>query len=251
MALPKIDKPMYKLYLPSNGKEVLYRAMLAKEEKILLIAQQESQQASQSKDANKIAEAAKQAILASLQVVNNCTITDGIVSDKMSMIDFEYLFVGIRAKSQMNIIDITLNDEHKKKISVEVDIENIEVMRNEEHSNVIKLTDDISLIMRYPNLNATLKRIDASLDPTKSVAVQYEIMRDCMEAVVEGDDVSKFDDEEIEHIDNWIDELDRASLNKIDNFFTTAPVLKYSFPYIDSKGEKKTLNIQGFESFFT
>jgi hypothetical protein len=251
MALPKIDKPMYKLTLPSNGKEVLYRAMLAKEEKILLIAQQESQQASQSKDANKIAEAAKQAILASLQVVNNCTITDNIVSEQMSMIDFEYLFVGIRAKSQMNIIDITLNDEHKKKISVEVDIENIEVMKNDEHSNVVKLSDDITLIMRYPNLTATLKRIDASLDPSIAVAVQYEIMRDCMDSIVDGDDVTKFDDEKISDIDEWIDDLDRSTLSKIDDFFTTAPVLKYSFPYIDSKGEKKTLNIQGFESFFT
>ena len=40
MSLPKIDKPLYTLKIPSTGKEVSYRPFLVKEEKILLMASQ-------------------------------------------------------------------------------------------------------------------------------------------------------------------------------------------------------------------
>ena len=249
MALPKITKPIFSVKLPSNDKEVFYRPMSVKEEKILLIAQQGASQASKEKDIEKLAESAKQNMLASIQVVNNCLIEETDVKN-MSQIDFEYIFVAIRAKSQSNVMEITINDEHKKKISVEVDVENIEVVRNEDHTNKIDLGNDITLIMRYPTVESTIHRIDASIDPSRSAVVQYEIMRDCLDSVVDGDSVTKFDDEKLEDIDIWMDDLQKPVLSKIEDFFRTSPILRYTFPYVNSKNEQKTLVIQGFESFF-
>ena len=40
MALPKLNAPTHTLVLPSTGEEVKYRPFLVKEQKLLLMAQQ-------------------------------------------------------------------------------------------------------------------------------------------------------------------------------------------------------------------
>ena len=40
MALPKLNTPTHKLVLPSTGEEITFRPFLVKEQKLLLMAQQ-------------------------------------------------------------------------------------------------------------------------------------------------------------------------------------------------------------------
>ena len=60
MSLPKINFPTYELEVPSTKDKITYRPFLVKEEKILLLAMEESDEA-------HIARALK-------QIVANCTI---------------------------------------------------------------------------------------------------------------------------------------------------------------------------------
>ena len=50
MALPKLNTPTYELELPSTGEKIKYRPFLVKEQKILMMAQEGS-------DEKEIAEA--------------------------------------------------------------------------------------------------------------------------------------------------------------------------------------------------
>ena len=82
MSLPKINFPTYELEVPSTKDKITYRPFLVKEEKILLLAMEESDEA-------HIARALK-------QIVANCTF-DSLDVNTMPLFDLEYIFLNIRA----------------------------------------------------------------------------------------------------------------------------------------------------------
>jgi hypothetical protein len=85
MALPKLDVPTYEIELPVSKKKIKYRPFLVKEQKNLLMA-------IESNESTTIQQNVK-------DILNNCTITEGINIDKLPIIDVEFYFVNLRAKS--------------------------------------------------------------------------------------------------------------------------------------------------------
>ena len=79
MALPKIDTPVYDLDLPLSKKHIRFRPFLVKEQKNLMMAME-------ADDKETIERNIK-------QVLNNCTLTEGINIDKLPVIDIEYYFI--------------------------------------------------------------------------------------------------------------------------------------------------------------
>ena len=76
MALPKLDVPIYELELPLSKKKIRYRPFLVKEQKNLLMA-------IESSDSNTVQQSVR-------DILNNCTVTEGIDIDKLPIIDIEY-----------------------------------------------------------------------------------------------------------------------------------------------------------------
>lgn len=259
---PRIEKSIFTINAPSDGREIRYRAFTVKEEKILLIAQQASRDLvarAQNEEVPQrdILAAAKGQMMASIQVVNNCLLGEVEAAD-LPTIDFEYLMVAIRSRAVGSGIEFKIDgkpDEDgkpsKKSVLVDIDLDMIKVVRDESHSNKIAISDDMTLIMRYPTMMHTVKRLESSGDKTMNSIVQFETMRDCLKSIVQGEDVYDFDDQTPEEVNEWVDDLDDENVAKINKFFETAPFLRYEFPYADpDTNEEKTLVIQGFDSFF-
>ena len=235
MALPKIDKPIYTMIAPSDGREMKYRPYTVKEEKILLTAQQ--------------SKSPKQSFIATKQVLTNCIIDEDI--DTMPMIDVEFALISIRSKSVGNIIEFSIKgDETNERIKAEIDLNLTTIVKNPDHNKHIKLNDEFTLIMKYPTINEAILVLETETIEERT-AMNYIIMRRCLDKLVTEDSVSSFANETDEDIDSWLDDLDSKVREKMQQFFDTAPVVKYEFPYVTKSGEKKTLVIQGLESFFT
>ena len=103
MALPKIDKPLFDMKVPSQNRSVKVRPFVVKEEKILLTAQQ-------SADEKEIALAIK-------QVLQNCIQDPSFDVDTLTTFDLEYMFLKLRARSVNNVIEVDrkstrLNSSH-------------------------------------------------------------------------------------------------------------------------------------------
>ena len=93
MALPKLNNPTYILERPSTGEKIKYRPFLVKEQKILMMAQDSS-------DDTEVSEAVG-------NLVQSCTF--GEVDYKTApMFDIEYLFLRIRGKSVGEKVELTL-----------------------------------------------------------------------------------------------------------------------------------------------
>ena len=75
------------------------------------------------------------------QVLNNCILSRGIKIEKLSTFDIEYLFLNVRGKSVGESVDVnvTCPDDGETKVPVTVNLDEIKVVENPEHSRDIVL----------------------------------------------------------------------------------------------------------------
>ena len=159
MALPKLNTLTYELELPSSGEKLKYRPFLVKEQKALMIAQE-------SED-NKLIENTF------AQIINDC-VFDDVDPYTMPMFDIEYVFLRIRGKSVGEKVKLNLlcPDDETTRVDVEIDLEKVDVQMSEEHTNIVDITKDIKLIMRYPCLKDM-----SGFDDTGQVSSMFDIDR--------------------------------------------------------------------------
>ena len=143
MPLPKMNVGTHTLKLPSSGKEIEYRPFLVKEEKILMTAMESGETADM--------------IRALRQIIDSCVENDLSAMD-MPMFDIEYIFLQLRAKSVGEKIPISYSIENEtcEKLMngdclyhVEIDVNEITVEKNPEHKDIIDLTKDIKIKMKW------------------------------------------------------------------------------------------------------
>lgn len=234
MALPKIEHPIFDLILPASKTKIRYRPFLVKEEKILLIALQ-------GEDSEEIITAIK-------QVLNNCIVTEGIDIDTLPTIDLEYLFIKVRARSVNNVIKLTYKDlEDEKRYDVEVNLDEVEVKFDENHSNIIRISDSLTLKMKYPQVDIANK-----LKESKTEAeLLFDILRNCIESISDGENEYRASDSSVEELDEFIQNLDVKAFNEVQKFFTSMPRLYHEVKYTNSLGNERTVKFNSLSDFFT
>ena len=233
MALPKLNSSVYELELPSTGEKLKYRPFLVKEQKLLMIAQE--------------SEDDKQIESAFAQIINDCVLDD-IDPYKMPMFDIEYIFLRVRAKSVGEKVKLNLlcPDDEKTRVDVEIDLEQVNVQVKDEHTNVIDLTEDVKLIMRYP----TLKDM-SGFDAAGEVSNIFNMIRRCVHEVHDGETIYNRVDISEKELDEFIESMSTDNFDELTNFFSTMPKLIHEIDVKNPKTKKKNkIPIEGFQSFF-
>ena len=233
MGLPKLNSANYELSLPSTGATIKYRPFLVKEQKALMIAQE-------SED-DKVIESTF------AQIINDC-VADNVDPYKMPMFDIEYVFLKIRSKSVGEIAElrVTCPDDEETKVNVSIPLEEVDVQMTKDHTNVISLTDDISVIMRYPCLG-DMKGFNA-LGETKSL---FEMVKRCIHEVHDGKEVYRRVDMSEKDLEDFIDSMSSKNFESVGEFFSSMPKLSYDLEVENPKTKvKSVIPIEGLQSFF-
>lgn len=233
MGLPKIDLPVFETKLVSTGrKKIRYRPFTVKEEKILLIAQESDDLA--------------QVILAMKQIISNCC--SDVDIEKLPMFDMEYLLMQIRGKSVNNVIEFQITDpETEKPVDIELDIDEIKIVKPKGHTKEIPITDTSYLSMSYPTIN----QVEGFLNEDQAEADNvFDVMSQCIESVVDGDTVYNLDDFTPEEVIEFIESFQTQTVEAMRKFFETQPVLKCEKEYVNANGDKKKIVLEGTETFF-
>jgi hypothetical protein len=232
--LPKIDKPIVEIHVPSQKKALKFRPFTVKEEKILLIAQMEQSE--------------KAIILAIKQVINNCCIEEKFDIDALATFDLEYLFLKLRARSINNIIDVSYRDNEDDKIyDFKIDLDTVEMLQNADVPNTIQVTETVGIKMKYPTVNII---DDAPADATANEVVEY-LIRNCVDSIYDAENVYPSSDYTPQELAEWIDALDIETFNKIRAFFENLPRMYYKLEYENSKGNKRVIELSTLSDFFT
>lgn len=241
--LPKIDVPIFEVNLPLMKKKVKYRPFLVKEEKILLMAME-------SKEETEIALAIK-------QIVNNCVITK-LDIDELPIVDLEYLFLHLRARSIGEIIElqyqcnnnVSQEDGTEKKCGalIKFELNALEIAPETDTvvEKKIQLTENLGVVMKYPNY----KMIE-NLTSTSEAEMVVETITSCIDYIYDNDGVYYAKDVKKEELVDFIDSLTREQFEKIQNFFENIPKLRKKMNFVCGKcGYKDEITLEGIQSFF-
>ena len=231
MPLPDIATPTYTLTVPSTKKKVKYRPFLVKEQKVLIVALE-------NEDQEQILDAIK-------TTIQNCLITKVKVED-LALFDIEYLFLQIRARSigEELEVKVTCEDDMETTVDVKFLVNDIKVNFPKGHTNIIKLTDEITVEMKYPDLEYFAKINFGEKEPDP-----YDLMAKCIKRVYVGEeDYSSFT---LEESKAWVESLTSSQFDTIQQFFETMPTLKHVLKVKNPK--TKVVNevvLEGLSDFF-
>ena len=236
MALPKIGIPTYELELPSTGKTVKYRPFLVKEEKVLLLALE-------SEDEAQIASAVK-------DLIKNCVLSR-IKVNELPTFDLEYLFLRIRAAAVGEIITMKIlcRDDEKTRVDAKIDINEVEVIKDPEHTNKIMLTDDTGILMKYPSMDRFIEAEFLNKDiKTEEV---FNFIADHIDQIFYGEEVYDSSTSTKKEMREWIEGLTVKQFEAIQKFYETMPKLSHTFEVVNpNTGVPNKYTIEGLQNFF-
>lgn len=234
MALPKLMHPVFELKVPSTKQMVKFRPFLVKEEKLMLMAKQSGEQ--------------QDIINVIKQVIINCDIENVIDADELSSFDLEILFLKLRAKSVGEEVNISYIDpEDEKTYTFKLDIDEINVYEDPEHTNIVKLSETSGIVMKYPS--AKLMADVISRDDVTDIL--FFMIRGCMDQYFDGDQIVQFKDSKPEEVDAFIESLPTNTLKDFEKFFDTMPKLYHKIEYTNEMGTKREVELKSIEDFFT
>ena len=233
MALPKLKTSEYTLTLPSTQEQIQFRPFLVREQKILMIAQE-------SEEDNQIADAMG-------RLVSDCTFgaVDGNVNP---MFDLEYVFLQMRGKSVGNEVKLSLvcPDDDETKVDVDIDLSKVDVQMNLEHSQNIKITDEISINFRYPRLK-DIENISAEKGDFEQ---SIDMILSCIESVQNQDELIHRIDMTKDEIMEFIDSMSSEQMESVMQFFETMPKLRHVVEVKNPKTKVKSeILLEGMQSF--
>ena len=246
MSLPIINAPIFTMNLESIKGEVKYRPFLVKEEKLLLMAMEGGEQA--------------EIITTSKQIINNCILSENVNAEELPLFDLQMALLNIRAKSVGEVIEILAkhpNDKNSEGDSCEeatkikVNLKDIKLTKNDNHSKHIKLTDTITVGMKYPTMEVYNRLADMENAETSTVEGLFDVVCDCIDNIYSGDEVFDTSENDKEEMIEFVNSLTNEQFEKLKIFFGTMPAILHDIEFTCSKcgcSEKQTLN--GIGDFF-
>ena len=233
MALPKLKTNEYTLTVPSTQEEIKFRPFLVREQKILMIAEESNDE--------------KQIASSMARLVSDCTF-GSVDATTSPMFDIEYIFLQIRTKSVGDLVklQVTCPDDNETRVEIEINLNEINIQMNLEHSKSIKLTDDIALNFRYP----MMKDFESLNSDVGEFEQTMQMIYSCIESVQSGDELIQRIDMTYDEIVEFIDSFNTSQLESVVNFFQTMPKLRHVVDIVNPKTKKKSeVLLEGLESF--
>jgi hypothetical protein len=238
MPLPKISTPTYELTLPSTKKTIKYRPFLVREEKILVIALE-------SEDTKQITTAIK-------NVIQSCIQSRNIQVETLPTFDIEYLFLNIRGKSVGEEIEVSLvcPDDNVTTVDVMINIDDIKVEESKDHTNIIKLGDNLMMELNYPSLDEFIKN-NFDVSNKNQMEQSFDLIANCVDKIYNEEEVWDSSDVTKKEIIEFLEQMNSLQFKQIETFFETMPKLTHKVKVKNPKTKVESeVVLEGLSSFF-
>ena len=238
MPLPKISTPTYELELSSSGQTVKYRPFLVKEEKVLVIALE-------SEDNKQITNAIK-------AVLKSCIQTRGVKVEHLPTFDIEYLFLNIRGKSVGEELEVNVicPDDEETQVKTTINLDDIQIEKDENHTKQIKLDDNLMMEMKYPSLEQFIKN-NFDFDEKNQMDQSFELIATCIDKIYNEDEVWATADCTKKEVNDFLESMNSSQFKEIEVFFETMPKLSHTIKVTNPKTKVESdVVLEGLASFF-
>ena len=238
MPLPKIATPTYELVLPSTDQTIQFRPFLVKEEKLLVLALE-------SEDNKQITTAIK-------SVLKNCVLTKGIKVEQLPTFDIEFLFLNIRGKSVGEELEVNIvcPDDETTQVTVDINLDDIQVQKNEEHNKQIKLDENLMMEMKYPSLDQFIKN-NFDFNEKNQMDQSFQLIASCIDKIYTEEEVWATADCTKKEVNDFLEQMNSGQFKLIETFFETMPKLSHTIQVTNPKTKVESdVVLEGLASFF-
>ena len=238
MPLPKIATPTYELVLPSTAQTIQFRPFLVKEEKLLVLALE-------SEDNKQITTAIK-------SVLKNCVLTKGIKVEQLPTFDIEFLFLNIRGKSVGEELEVNIvcPDDETTQVTVDINLDDIQVQKNEEHNKQIKLDENLMMEMKYPSLDQFIKN-NFDFNEKNQMDQSFQLIASCIDKIYSEEEVWATADCTKKEVNDFLEQMNSGQFKLIETFFETMPKLSHTISVTNPKTKVESdVVLEGLASFF-
>jgi hypothetical protein len=172
--------------------------------------------------------------------------------EELSTFDIEYLFLNIRGKSVGETVDVlvTCPDDGTTQVPRSINLDEIEVKTDPQHSRDIKLDDSLTLRMKYPSMNEFVK---ANFGAGENVSVDdtFDLICACIEQIYSEEESWTAADSTKKELVEFVEQLSSKQFKEIEKFFDTMPRLSYTLKVKNpnTKVESEVL-LEGLSAFF-
>jgi len=224
--------PKYELTLPSTGEKKSFRPFLVKEEKILLMAKESS-------DELTVMRAVRDLIESCVDIQN---------TEHLPMFDIEYMYLQLRAKSIGEILTPTyIFPDSDEEVKLEINIDDIKVQFDKKHKKEVKITNDIVCTMSYPTI-AMLEEIQNS-DGGESIPL-FNLIVHCIDEITTKEETLNKNALSITELSEFVRNFTKDQYEKMVNFFATSPKLEYKDTIKTKDGKEREIVLKGLLDFF-
>lgn len=227
MAIIDIRLPKYTVILPISKLKVEYKPFTVKEEKILMLAQEENN---------------TDAIIQSVdQIISNCTFGKYSV-ETLNKIDAEFLFVQLRNKSMGEGVEIrAICKECDHKTPMTMNLDTVKIINIPTKIAPFKILDDVWITLKYPSLKDAL--ILDETDSNTAIAMS-------LDTIIEGESIKMASDYTMAERVDLIESMTNLQIASLKPFFDNFPTLVLDLEYTCKCGFKNDIHVEGIENFF-
>ena len=165
------------------------------------------------------------------------------------MFDLEYLFLKIRSKSvgeELNLT-VTCQDDGETKVETTIDLEEVEVKIPDGHSKQIYVSDNISIMMKYPSMEQFIKNNLVVSKPLKRCLILS------LTVLIKSSMVMKYTSLLTALRKNSslsLRSLTSKQFENVQEFFVTMPKLSHTFDVINpNTKERNEFTLEGLAAF--
>tara|TARA_E500000331_G_scaffold228300_1_gene218454 strand:- start:182 stop:781 length:600 start_codon:yes stop_codon:yes gene_type:complete len=179
-------------------------------------------------------------------LISSCTFGK-LDARNLPMFDVEYIFLKIRAKSVGEFVDLSIicPDDEVTSVVKRVNIGEIDLQINENHSNKIDITDSIKLYLNYPILSDMGLITDENDSDTT-----FKMICRCFKELHSGDEIYHRVDIKDNDINEFLDQLNTEQFMGVTNFFETMPKLRHVVEVTNPKTNVTSeVLLEGLQSF--
>ncbi len=237
--LPKLKHPSYEVKIPSNKKTYSFRPYTVREQKILLMMQ----------DSDSIEELTK----CITDLIESCSTTN-FSTKNLTYFDIEYLFLKIRSKSVDEVSNLSfrcnniVNENICGKVNnIQINLDQIEVDFSKSISREIKISDNLFMNLRYPNIKSA-KALE-EYNVTKNLDFLIAAICEDLESIVDENKV--YDEYTPEELKEFLLALDLSTFKTILEFYINSPRLSKTVNFNCSAcGYEEEITLSGISDFF-
>jgi hypothetical protein len=233
--IPKLTRPEYSTTIPSTGKKIKYHPFTVREEKVLMLA-------AEGADQDEITNAV-------INCLNTCISSPSDIDvESLALFDIEYLFLKTRSKSVGELISVRVTDPDDETFTtdVEINIDKIGIKKQEDHSPLIKIDDEVSVTMRYPDISFFNTGVNLN-----TVNSTIEVVGKCIDQIIVGEEVYNKEDMTNEEVLDWVEGLSQKQFNEFTNFFNSMPKMSYTITAKNTNTKKNfSVTLEGLADFF-